>query len=108
MPFARRIVPNSVVSARMRDGSADYTGKLCVIGTNLKEEELEKAFSCLVMVMAAAAFTFFMVVMMVLMLMMMTAAAFALFMLMVMVFMLMMMLHFMQQFFFKACLFLHS
>ena len=30
----------------MRDGSADYTGKLCVIGTNLKEEELEKAFSC--------------------------------------------------------------
>ncbi|MGN0506540.1 MAG: GTP-binding protein [Lachnospiraceae bacterium] len=30
----------------MRDGSADYTGRLCVIGTNLKEKELEEAFSC--------------------------------------------------------------
>ena len=27
-----------------REGQADYTGRLCVIGTNLKEEELKKLF----------------------------------------------------------------
>ena len=27
-----------------RKGQADYTGRLCVIGTNLKEEELKKLF----------------------------------------------------------------
>ncbi len=30
----------------LREGSADYTGKLCVIGTDLKEEALAEAFSC--------------------------------------------------------------
>jgi len=30
----------------LREGMADYTGRLCVIGTDLKEEELAKAFSC--------------------------------------------------------------
>ena len=29
----------------IRTGNPDYTGKVCVIGANLKEEELEKAFS---------------------------------------------------------------
>jgi G3E family GTPase len=28
----------------IRNGSADYTGRLCVIGSDLKEEELEKLF----------------------------------------------------------------
>lgn len=28
----------------LRDGQADYTGRVCVIGTDLKEEELEKLF----------------------------------------------------------------
>ena len=28
----------------IREGSADYTGRLCVIGSDLKEEELEKLF----------------------------------------------------------------
>lgn len=28
----------------IRDGSPEYTGKVCVIGANLKEEELKKAF----------------------------------------------------------------
>lgn len=27
-----------------RKGQADYTGRICVIGTDLKEEELEKLF----------------------------------------------------------------
>ena len=30
----------------IREGQADYTGKLCVIGTDLKEEALEEAFHC--------------------------------------------------------------
>ncbi|MBP3593226.1 MAG: GTP-binding protein [Lachnospiraceae bacterium] len=30
----------------LREGQADYTGKLCVIGTDLKEEALEEAFHC--------------------------------------------------------------
>jgi len=30
----------------IREGQADYTGKLCVIGTDLKEDALEKAFHC--------------------------------------------------------------
>ncbi len=30
----------------LREGQADYTGKLCVIGTDLKEEALENAFHC--------------------------------------------------------------
>ena len=29
----------------IRDGQADYTGKVCVIGTDLKEEELSKLFA---------------------------------------------------------------
>lgn len=29
----------------LRDGQADYTGRICVIGTDLKEKELEKIFS---------------------------------------------------------------
>ena len=29
----------------LREGMADYTGRLCVIGTDLKEDELTKAFS---------------------------------------------------------------
>ncbi|MBE5950028.1 MAG: GTP-binding protein [Lachnospiraceae bacterium] len=29
----------------LREGMADYTGRLCVIGTDLKEEELAKAFN---------------------------------------------------------------
>ena len=29
----------------IRTGNPDYTGKVCVIGAKLKEEELEKAFS---------------------------------------------------------------
>ena len=28
----------------VRDGSADYTGRLCVIGSGLKEDELKKLF----------------------------------------------------------------
>ena len=28
----------------VRDGQADYTGRICVIGTDLKEEELLKLF----------------------------------------------------------------
>ncbi|MFV0362770.1 MAG: CobW family GTP-binding protein [Suipraeoptans sp.] len=28
----------------LRDGSPDYTGRICVIGTDLKEDELKKAF----------------------------------------------------------------
>jgi len=28
----------------IREGSADYTGRLCVIGAELKEEQLEKLF----------------------------------------------------------------
>ncbi len=28
----------------MREGQADYTGRLCVIGTDLKEDELKKLF----------------------------------------------------------------
>ena len=28
----------------VRAGQADYTGRVCVIGTNLKEEELRKLF----------------------------------------------------------------
>ena len=28
----------------VRDGQADYTGRVCVIGTDLKEEELLKLF----------------------------------------------------------------
>ena len=28
----------------IREGEPDYTGKVCVIGANLKEEELNKAF----------------------------------------------------------------
>ena len=30
----------------VREGQADYTGKLCVIGTDLKEEALAEAFHC--------------------------------------------------------------
>lgn len=30
----------------LREGQADYTGKLCVIGTDLKEEALAEAFHC--------------------------------------------------------------
>ncbi len=30
----------------IREGQADYTGKLCVIGTDLKEEALAEAFHC--------------------------------------------------------------
>lgn len=30
----------------LREGAADYTGKLCVIGTDLKEEALAEAFHC--------------------------------------------------------------
>lgn len=30
--------------AEIRTGKADYTGRLCVIGSKLKEEELEKLF----------------------------------------------------------------
>ena len=30
----------------IREGQADYTGKLCVIGTDLKEEALSEAFHC--------------------------------------------------------------
>ena len=30
--------------AEIRDGKADYTGRVCVIGTDLKEDELVKAF----------------------------------------------------------------
>lgn len=30
--------------AEIRDGKADYTGRICVIGTDLKEDELVKAF----------------------------------------------------------------
>ena len=30
----------------LREGQADYTGKLCVIGTDLKEDALAEAFSC--------------------------------------------------------------
>ena len=30
----------------LREGSADYTGRLCVIGTDLKEAALAEAFSC--------------------------------------------------------------
>ena len=29
---------------QIREGSADYTGRLCVIGSELKEEQLEKLF----------------------------------------------------------------
>ena len=29
---------------QIREGAADYTGRLCVIGSNLKEQELEKLF----------------------------------------------------------------
>lgn len=28
----------------IRDGGADYTGRICVIGQNLNEEKLEKLF----------------------------------------------------------------
>ncbi len=28
----------------LREGEPDYTGRLCVIGTELKEQELEKLF----------------------------------------------------------------
>ena len=28
----------------IREGSADYTGRICVIGQNLNEEKLEKLF----------------------------------------------------------------
>lgn len=28
----------------LREGAADYTGKLCVIGANLKEEQLAQLF----------------------------------------------------------------
>lgn len=28
----------------LRQGEPDYTGRLCVIGTNVKEDELEKLF----------------------------------------------------------------
>ena len=30
--------------AEIRDGKPDYTGRICVIGTDLKEDELAKAF----------------------------------------------------------------
>jgi hypothetical protein len=30
---------------QVREGAADYTGRLCVIGTDLKEEELKELFS---------------------------------------------------------------
>ena len=30
--------------AQVRDGKADYTGRVCVIGTDLKEKELLKLF----------------------------------------------------------------
>ncbi len=30
----------------LREGAADYTGRLCVIGTDLKEDALAEAFSC--------------------------------------------------------------
>ena len=30
--------------AEVRDGQADYTGRVCVIGTDLKEDELVKLF----------------------------------------------------------------
>lgn len=36
------LVPEQV---EIREGSPDYTGKVCVIGSNLNEEALEKAFS---------------------------------------------------------------
>ncbi len=29
---------------QIREGGADYTGRLCVIGSDLKEEKLEKLF----------------------------------------------------------------
>ena len=29
---------------QIREGAADYTGRLCVIGSNLKEDQLEKLF----------------------------------------------------------------
>ena len=29
---------------QIREGAADYTGRLCVIGSDLKEEQLEKLF----------------------------------------------------------------
>ena len=29
---------------QIRDGGADYTGRLCVIGSDLKEDALEKLF----------------------------------------------------------------
>ena len=29
---------------QIREGAADYTGRLCVIGSDLKEAELEKLF----------------------------------------------------------------
>ena len=36
------LVPEQV---EIREGSADYTGKVCVIGANLDEKALEEAFS---------------------------------------------------------------
>ena len=30
----------------VRTGNADVTGKICVIGTDLKEDEIKKLFMC--------------------------------------------------------------
>ena len=43
---AKGILPCDLVPGefQIREGAADYTGRLCVIGSDLKEEQLEKLF----------------------------------------------------------------